>query len=134
MRQIVAAIMAASLVWVGSAGAAQAHSHDVDGHHGAAVYAVATVDDYRHGADHRHDDHPDDHQQASDPDDDGGGVPHEHERGIFHVHVLTFVALEAEYPVLPQVQSVKSIETPLLSVSLLTRSVMPADRPPRTFL
>lgn len=129
VRQIIAAVMAASLVWVGSAGAALAHAHKMDGDHGAAVHAIAAPD-----ADHHHDDHADDHHQPVDHHDDGDGLPHDHEKGIFHVHVLTFVALEAEYPTVPQVRSAKSVEAPLLVVPLHTRSETPADRPPRTFL
>ena len=130
-RQFFAAILAASLVWTGSAGAMQSHAHEIDADHGLTIHAVTLAADLAHHADpdaHDHDHHvaPVDHEEDS--------TQHDQEKGVFHVHSLCLVALEAEYPSLTRSPAVQAVEAPLLVVSLDTRSITPADRPPRTFL
>ena len=136
-RQLFAAILAASLVWTGSAGAAQAHTHEIDEEHGAAFHALAShahIDHHAtaHGHDHHHE-----HDIAPADVDEGSqsdaGQP-DHDKGVFHIHSLCLFALEAQYPSLTHSPEVQVIESPLLVVPFHTRSITPADRPPRTFL
>lgn len=137
MRQFFAAILAASLVWTGSVGAAHAHTHEIDEELGAAIHALASHAHIgHHAAAHGHDHHHD-HDMAP-ADTDGGSQPDpskpDQDKGVFHVHSLCLVALEAEYPSLTRALAVQTVESSLLVVSLHTRSITPADRPPRTFL
>lgn len=133
-RQLLAVILTASLLWTGFAGAAQAHTHEQDAAHGAGAHALAL---------HAHIDH---HSAAydtapadagvvsqTDPGKPDPGKP-DHEKGVLHVHSLCFVALEAQYTSLIHFPAVRTVEPTLLVVPLHTRSITPADRPPRTFL
>jgi hypothetical protein len=136
VRQFIAAVLAASLVWTGSAGAMQSHTHEIDADHGLSIHAVTPAADFdHHTAAHAHDhDH---HGTPIDHDDDGTQSDQdqpEHDKGISHVHSLCLVALEAQYPPLTRSPAVQTVEAPLLVVSLHTRSITPADRPPRTLL
>jgi hypothetical protein len=131
VRQFFAAILVASLVWTGSAGAMQSHAHEIDADHGLAIHAVTLAADLTHHADPHAHDH--DHHDIP-ADDEHGGAQHDHEKGVFHVHSTCLVALEAEYPSLTRAAAVQSVEPQLLVVPLHTRSITPADRPPRTFL
>ncbi len=134
VHQLFAAILAASLVWTSSAGAVQAHTHEIDGDHGSAIHAVALHADAGHHAAAGEHDH-DRHNAAIDDDADSTQPDHEqHEKGVFHAHSLCLVALEASYPLLSCVLAVHSVEPSTLVVRFHTRSVTPADRPPRTFL
>ena len=136
-RQLIAVFLAASLVWTGSAGATQAHTHEIDQEHGAAIHVVEPHVDLGHHAvaahthQHGHDialaDHADDGLQ-SDP-----GQP-DHDKGVLHIHSLCLVALETQYPTLTRALAVQTVEPQLLVVTFHTRSITPADRPPRTFL
>lgn len=131
VRRFFAAIVVASLVWTGSAGAMQSHAHEIDADHGLTIHAMTHAADLVHHADpdaHDHDHHiaPVDHEEDS--------TQHDHEKGVFHVHSMCLVALEAEYPSLTRSAAVQSVEPQLLVVPLHTRSITPADRPPRTFL
>jgi hypothetical protein len=130
VRQVFAAILAASLVWTGSAGAAQAHMHDVDGEHGAAIHVMEPHVDGDHHvvAAHTHD-HQHDiaaREQADEDTPDTG-------RSVLHVHSMCLVALEVECPSLTRALAVQAIASPVLVVQLHTRSITPADRPPRTY-
>ena len=136
VRQFFAAILAASLVWTGSAGAMQVHAHEIDADHGPAIHAAASTADLdHHTAAHAHDhDH---HGTVIDRDNDSTQPDRdqpEHDKSVFHVHSLCLVALEAQYPTFTRSAAVHSIEPPLLVVPLHTRCITPADRPPRTFL
>lgn len=128
-RQIIAAFMAVSLVWVGSAAPVQAHTHKLGDHHSSDLHVVSV--DLDHGHEHDGGDH--DHHDADVPPHDEQ-VPHDHEKGIFHVHAMTFVAVEADIPAVTQATVTVSVDLPVLVVSLHSRSILPADRPPRTFL
>lgn len=136
-RQFIAALLASSLVWTGSAGAAQAHTHEIGEEHGAAIHALATHADLdHHAAGHSHDHH---HDHDAAPADLGEGSEPDpskldHDKGVFHVHSLCLLALEAQYPALTRALAVHAVEPPLLVVPLHTRSITPADRPPRTLL
>ncbi len=137
VSQFFAAVLAASLVWTGSAGAAQAHTHELDQDHGAAIHALAPhVDFDYHIATHGRDYHHDQDATPADHDDGCPTDPHkdDSEEGVFHVHSLCHVALEAQYPPLTRALAVQAIEPPLLVVPFHTRSITPADRPPRIFL
>lgn len=137
LRQLLGAILAASIVWTGSVGAAQAHTHEINEEHGAAVHAVAPHMDFNHHtAVHGHDHHHDQDVSLAPRDDGSPPDPHasDHDKGVFHVHSLCHVALEAQYPTLTRALAVQVIEPPLLVVPLHTRSITPADRPPRTIL
>jgi len=130
VRQIIGAFMAVSLVWVGAAAPVHAHTHQLGDHHSADTHVVSVNLD--HGFSHA-DGPGHDHQGAgTSPFDEQ--VPHEHEKGIFHVHVMTFVALAAESLALVEALAETSVDLPFLTVPLHTRSVMPDDRPPRSFL
>ena len=130
VRQFLAAIVAMSLAWVGSAGAAQAHMHEIDKDHGRTVHALISHADLDHHAVAHGHDH-DDGASAGCADE---GSPSDHEKGVFHVHALCFAALEAQYPSIARKLTAQSIQQPFLFVPLHTRSVTPADRPPRTSL
>jgi hypothetical protein len=137
VRQLFAAVLAASLVWTGSAGAAQAHTHEIDEEHGRAIHALAPHIDFdHHTAVHGHDYHHDHDTAPANHDDGPPSDPSkpDHDKGVFHVHSLCHVALEAQYPPLTRALAVQVIESPLLVVSLNTRSITPDDRPPRSFL
>jgi hypothetical protein len=131
VRQFFMAFLAASFVWTGSAGAMQSHAHEIAPGHSLTIHAVTLAADLAHYADpHAHDhDHP-----VAPADDEHGGAGHDHEKGVFHVHSTCLVALEAEYPSLTRAAAVQSVEPQLLVVPLHTRSITPADRPPRTLL
>jgi hypothetical protein len=134
-RQLFAAVLAASLVWTGSAGAAQGHTHEIDEQHGAAIHVTAdTVNLHRHAEERAHvHDHvapASGHHDGSEHEPDS----HEHEKGVFHVHSLCLIALEAQYPALARALAVQAVKSPLLTVPVHTRSITPADRPPRTLL
>lgn len=128
-RHIIAAFLAVSLAWVGSAAPVQAHSHEVSGHHASDPHVVSVDLDHDHGHDHDNDHH---HEANAPPHDEQ--VPHDHEKGIFHVHTMTLVAVETAVPSLAQVSTIGGVDLPVLVVPLHTRSITPADRPPRTFL
>ena len=132
VRRILTALVAATFVWAGAAAAQSAHAHDLSGKHLDAIHAVALdVDADHHVATNAHGhDHHDAHQAPS----DDGTAPSEHESGIFHVHALCFVALAAEIGTFQHDVPEQAIAPAELIVSLHTRSIGPADRPPRTFL
>ncbi len=124
VRQFFMAFLAASFVWTGSAGAMQSPAHEIAPDHGLTIHAVTIAADLAHHADH----------PVAPADDEHGGAGHDHEKGVFHVHSTCLVALEAEYPSLTRAAAVQSVEPQLLVVPLHTRSITPADRPPRTLL
>lgn len=128
VRQILAVALATALVWTGSAGAVHAHAHEAVTAQGAALHEMMEHADLEHGSALFGHDH--DRDQTQNQDD---GQP-DHEKGVFHVHILSFVALETEYPSFANAAESQSILTPLRAMPLNTRSIMPADRPPRTFL
>ena len=134
VRRLFAAVLAASLVWAGSAGTVQAHSHETDDHHSGAIHAMAEQASADHAAADMHEhDHGASHDGAAGDSQDG--LPkHDHEKGVVHVHAISFVALTSDYVALPVVLLPQSSAPPIFSEALYTRSVMPADRPPRLFL
>jgi len=129
VRRIMSALVAATFVWASAAAAQSAHAHDLSGKHLDAIHAVALDA----AADHHAADHGHDHDAKQAPNDDGP-APAEHESGIFHVHALCFVALAAEIATFERDVPEQAIAPAELIVSLHTRSIGPADRPPRTFL
>jgi len=128
-RQIIAAFMAALLAWVGAAAPMHAHTHDVSGHHASDSRVISV--DFGHA--HAHSDLGHDDPEVGEPLHDEQ-MPHDHEKGVFHVHTMTFVAVEAEVPQVAQASVAGDIDLPILVVPLHTRSVLPPDRPPRFFL
>lgn len=134
-RQLLAAVLAASLVWTGSAGAAQGHTHEIDEQHGPAIHsAVDSVDLHRHAEEQAH---VHDHVAPASGHHDGSQHEtdsHDHDKGVFHVHSLCLIALEAQYSALARALAVQAVKSTLLTVPVHTRSITPADRPPRTLL
>lgn len=131
VRRILAVFLTAALVWAGSAAAQSAHAHKLNSAIVAAVHAMAddvVADHHDSERGHHHD-----HGDAADDRDDAPQMPH-HEDGIFHVHSVSFVAVETVSPSVNAVQIERIIEPLALIVTLHSRSVTPADRPPRTFL
>jgi len=131
VRRILVVVLTAALVWAGSAVAQSAHAHKVNSVAVAAVHAMA--DDFV--ADH-HDSEPGHHHDRGNVNGDHDGAPQQphHDDGIFHVHSMSFVAVEAVSPTVDAVQIERMVEPLALTVTLHTRSVTPADRPPRPFL
>lgn len=132
VRQIISALVAVSVVWAGAASAQPGHAHDLDDGAATVLHMLsADVHGDHHAAivvlahDHHHDiGHSDDHE----------GTPPDHDGTVFHVHTTCFIALEPEPVTLTHATLVQAIHPSELVVPLHTRSVMPADRPPRTFL
>lgn len=130
-RRILAVFLTATLVWAGSAVAQSAHAHKVNSAAVAAVHAIAedaVADHHDSEAGHHHD------QGNTADDHDGAPQQPHHDGGIFHVHSISFVAVEAVSPTVNAVQIERMVEPLALTVTLHTRSVTPADRPPRVFL
>lgn len=133
VRRIIAVLMAASFLWAGSAAALQAHAHEAVDDHGSILHELASDPDMDHheaaawGCQH--------HFDAGVPDHaDEPGAPRGHEHGILHVHTMCFVALQVESLLLDHLMHEMDIDQPMLVVSLHTRSITPADRPPRSVL
>jgi len=131
VRRILAVFLTATLVWAGSAAAQSAHAHKVNSTAVAAVHAIAddVVADHHQGESRHHHDH----DNAADDHDSAPQQTH-HDDGIFHVHSISFVAVEAVSPMVDAVQVERMVEPLALTVAVHSRSVTPADRPPRTFL
>jgi hypothetical protein len=123
--------MVATLVWAGTAAAQPAHVHELSEGHVDSIHALASHPDADHHA--AVDVHDHDHDAGEAPDEDGG-VPSGHEHGIFHVHAFCFIALAAEYVSFQHDATAQAVAPAELIVALHTRSIGPADRPPRTFL
>jgi hypothetical protein len=136
VRRMIAAILAVSVVWAGIASAQPGHAHDLDDGIGAALHMLSTEAHAEHHAAidmHGHD-HRDLHHSHDDSVQQPGQLP-DHERGaVFHVHATCLVALEPECVTVARATVVQAVHLPELVVPLHTRSVMPADRPPRPFL
>ena len=131
VRQIIAAVVAVSVVWAGAASAQPGHAHDLDDGAATALHMLsvdAHADHHAALVTHGHDHHDMQHSH-----DDGGKQP-DHEGAVFHVHATCFVALEPEPLMVAHATVVQAIHPSELVVALHTRSVMPADRPPRPTL
>ncbi len=132
VRQIMSALMAVTIAWAGAAAAQPAHAHDLSGVHQGVIHALTIHAEADHlAASHAHGY---DHDTAVHAPVDDGSAPPEHENEIFHVHTGCFVALEADYPSFGAIAIEQVAQAAELIVSLHTRSIGPADRPPRTFL
>lgn len=134
VRRILVALFATWLGWASLAAAQPAHAHSLSSPPVHALHALAQhADDDHHAAGrshdhalpggvHHHDDDP------STPDQSP------HEDWVHHFHGLCFVALAQDCVFLAYCAVERPIDQPVLIVALHTRSVVPADRPPRTFL
>lgn len=131
LRQIISAILAVSVVWAGAASAQLGHAHGLDDGAVTALHMLsvdahadhhAAID--THGHDHRDMGHSHDHD----------GTESDHDSAVFHVHATCFVALAPECVTIANATVEQAIESNELVQPLHTRSVMPADRPPRSFL
>ncbi len=127
VRQIVSALVAASLVWAGAIAAEPAHAHDLDGHHADTLHVLtldADADHHAIGGPHR--------DVAG--DDQGSNVPDAEHGAVFHIHSPCFVAIVTDEPVFDAV-TIQSVILPTEPVvCVLTRSTAPPDRPPRALL
>lgn len=136
VRQIVAALLAVSVAWAGVASAQPGHSHDLDDGIGGALHLLSAEAHAEHDA--AIDIHGHDHGNMHHSHDDGGQPDEQSGQktggAIFHVHAPCLIALEPQSVTVARATVEQSVYLAELVVPLHTRSVMPADRPPRSFL
>jgi hypothetical protein len=128
VRQIVSAMMAASVVWAGAIAAEPAHAHDLDSRHADTFHVLALDAEADHHALIGH------HNDAASDDGEGGSAPNPEHGAVFHIHSPCFIAIMADEPILDAVTIRSIILPPEPVVCVLTHATVPPDRPPRAAL